>query len=120
MQGDDDSQLSAIAEKSLKEVTYHVRWSSEWVIRLGDGTEESKTRITKALAEVWPYTNELFLHAEDLRDEWNQKIRAVFEEATIEEPKVDYDLLPGTHTEHLVSLLAEMQTIQRAHPGCEW
>ena len=55
-----DKQLAAIAEKSLKEVTYHVRWSSEWVIRLGDGTEESNRRIKKALEELWPYTGEMF------------------------------------------------------------
>ena len=59
-----DKQLAAIAEKSLKEVTYHVRWSSEWVIRLGDGTEESNRRIKMALEEVWPFTGEMFEPAE--------------------------------------------------------
>ena len=59
-----DTQIAAIAEKSLKEITYHLRWSAEWVIRLGDGTAESKTRIEKAVGEQWPYTGEMFLAAE--------------------------------------------------------
>src|SRR5258706_12793903 len=60
LQGSKDEQLAAIAVKSLKEVTYHLRWSSEWVIRLGDGTEESHKRMIKAIDELWPYTGELF------------------------------------------------------------
>ncbi len=97
-----DKQLAAIAEKSLKEVTYHVRWSSEWVIRLGDGTEESNRRIKAALEEVWPFTGEMFLPAEyeksllnthvsvnvsDIRNDWNSKVKLVLEEATLDFPE---------------------------------
>ena len=133
-----DTQLSAIAEKSLKEVTYHLRWSSEWVIRLGDGTEESHKRMTKALEELWSYTAEMFLPAEYeiecaknnigvditfLKNDWKNKMNAVFEEATISIP-VEADAnkngKEGQHTEHLQGILNDMQYLQRTYPGCEW
>src|ERR1019366_1341296 len=87
--------------KSLKEVTYHVRWSSEWVMRLGDGTEESNKRIKSALGEVWPFTGEMFQPAEyenlllnnrisvnvsDVKNDWKNKIKTVLEEATLKYP----------------------------------
>ncbi len=135
-----DKQLAAIAEKSLKEVTYHVRWSSEWAIRLGDGTEESNNRIKAALEEVWPFTGEMFLPAEyensflntqvsvnvsDIRNGWNSKVKLVLEEATLEYPENKNVWMHtggknGIHTEHLGFILAEMQFLQRAYPGCEW
>ena len=135
-----DKQLAAIAEKSLKEVTYHVRWSSEWAIRLGDGTEESNNRIKAALEEVWPFTSEMFLPAEyensllntqvcvnvsDIRNGWNSKVKLVLEEATLEYPENKNIWMHtggknGIHTEHLGFILAEMQFLQRAYPGCEW
>jgi ring-1,2-phenylacetyl-CoA epoxidase subunit PaaC len=134
-----DKQLSAIAEKSLKEVTYHARWSSEWIIRLGDGTEESKKRIETALEDLWPYTGEMFVPVDyemeqaekriavtvsELKDDWINKIKDVFKEATIEFPNEGIWMQSGgksgIHTEHLGYILAEMQFLQRAYPGCEW
>jgi len=134
LQNNTDNQLKAIAVKSLKEVTYHVRWSSEWVIRLGDGTEESKKRLLKALDALWMFTGELFDPAAYelnmnidfilLKKEWNKKIQSVFEEATINVPletkwhqsggKI------GNHSEYLGFILAEMQFVQRAYPDSEW
>jgi ring-1,2-phenylacetyl-CoA epoxidase subunit PaaC len=138
LQNSHDQQLSAIAEKALKEVTYHVRWSSEWVIRLGDGTEESKQRMLKAIDELWSFTGELFLMAgyelqviEDgtgvdlstLKNKWEEKIRSVFEEATLPVPEniwMQSGGKEGKHTEYLGFILAEMQFLQRAYPGAEW
>ena len=134
LQNNNDEQLKAIAAKALKEVTYHLRWSSEWVIRLGDGTEESKKRLLKAVDELWMFTGELFEPASYelntkidfifLKKNWNKKIRSVFEEATIDVPaekswhqsggKI------GNHSEHLGFILAEMQFLQRAYPNSEW
>jgi len=133
-----DKQIAAIAEKSLKEVTYHVKWSSEWVIRLGDGTQESKMRIEKAISELWPYTGEMFVPAAfesslqntfsidftSIKEDWNSKIKRVLEEATIEFPSEKIWMHQGgkvgKHTEHLGFILAEMQFMQRAYPGLEW
>ena len=134
-----DAQLSAIAEKSLKEVTYHVRWSSEWIIRLGDGTDESHQRMEKALNELWPYTGEFFeavdyenqaadvrigITVGEIENDWNHKIKAVLEEATLEMPEdgvwMQTGGKTGLHTEHLGYVLAELQFLQRAYPGCEW
>lgn len=127
-----DTQLSAICAKALKEVTYHLRWSSEWVIRLGDGTEESKQRLEKALEELWPYTGELFMAAEyekqaidpsSLKEACTKRIREVFEEATITMPAETFPQTggkTGMHTEHLGFILAEMQYLQRAYPNATW
>ena len=85
LQNSNDEQIAAIAAKALKEVTYHLRWSSEWVIRLGDGTEESHERMLNAIDELWRYTGELFIPADYeieagfdvslLRDDWMKKIK---------------------------------------------
>ncbi len=133
-----DMQLAAIAEKSLKEVTYHLRWSSEWVIRLGDGTTESKKRMAHAIDAIWPYTGEMFLPATyetdalqqgygvDLsvvKGHWDQKVAAVFEEAALTVPAntwMQKGGKKGIHTEHLGYILAEMQFLQRAYPGATW
>lgn len=133
-----DKQLSAIAEKSLKEVTYHLRWSSEWVIRLGDGTEESKRRIENALNNLSVYTNEMFTPADfeiesaenhtgvdiaSLKSDWNNKVNNVFNEATLSFPainEVTNSGKEGKHTEHLQAILNDMQFLQRTYPGCEW
>lgn len=120
----EDTQISAIAEKSLKEVTYHVRWSGDWVIRLGDGTEESKDKIEKAIEYLWSYTGELF-SGNDLSIElnWNNKVESIFNEATLIMPKkiwMQGGGLKGIHTEHLGFILAEMQHLQRAYPNSEW
>lgn len=139
LQQSKDEQLAAIAEKSLKEVTYHLRWSSEWVIRLGDGTNESKSRMLAALEELWPYTGELFIPAvyenstaaeqsgvdpSQLKTDWLNKIQTVLAEATLPLPDagvwMHHGGKQGKHTEHLGYILAEMQYLQRAYPNAEW
>lgn len=133
-----DEQLSAIAEKSLKEVTYHLKWSSEWVIRLGDGTAESKKRMQNAINELWSYTDEMFTAAEfetdeqkhlgidvsNIKSNWMDKVKKVIEEATLSLPLENAWMHSGgkrgIHTEHLGFILAEMQFLQRAYPGLEW
>ncbi len=138
LKNSNDTLLAAIAEKGFKEITYHVRWSSEWVIRLGDGTEESKDRILQALDAVWSYTGELFqptdfeLQAQQegwgadlllVKRNWDEKIKAVFEEATLPMPPTAWMHAggkQGKHTEHLGFILAEMQFLQRAYPNSEW
>ncbi|RYF80717.1 MAG: phenylacetate-CoA oxygenase subunit PaaI, partial [Chitinophagaceae bacterium] len=93
LQQSSDAQLAAIAEKSIKETVYHLRWSGEWVIRLGDGTDESNNRIKNALADLWMFAGEMFVTASYeeinvalLKDEWLQKVQTVFDEATLELP----------------------------------
>jgi len=132
-----DEQLSAIAEKSLKEVTYHVKWSGDWVIRLGDGTEESKRRMESAVEDLWPYTGEMFvpsvfevnlknsvgIDVSIIKNDWIEKVKSVFKEATLSLPNETWMQSGGknaVHTEHLGYILAEMQFLQRAYPGLEW
>ena len=133
-----DEQLAAIAEKSLKETKYHLRHSSEWVIRLGDGTEESHQRIQKALDNLWRYADELFYADEvelelvntgilpdlsDLRAIWEHTIKTVFSEATLSIPTNNWKFdggRKGRHSEHMGYLLAELQYMQRAYPNMEW
>lgn len=123
-------QLSGIAEKSIKEVAYHLRWSSEWVVRLGDGTEESKARMMGALQEVWPYTGELFLPAAyepysttELQENWTARVASVFAAATLEVPPSRWAQQGGKaghHTEYLGYLLTDMQYLQRTYPNATW
>ncbi|MES2372199.1 MAG: 1,2-phenylacetyl-CoA epoxidase subunit PaaC [Bacteroidota bacterium] len=138
LQNSSDQQLAAIAEKALKEVTYHVRWSSEWVIRLGDGTDESKQRMQHAVNELWSYTGELLQPASyellavsegygvdlsSIKNKWEEKVKAVFEEATLPIPEntwMQSGGKEGRHTEYLGFILAEMQFLQRAYPGADW
>jgi len=134
MEKSGDSQLAAIAEKSLKEIRYHLRWSSEWVIRLGDGTEESHTRMQNALEDLWPYSGELlepaeyekeadFLNPGELKQNWQTQVRTVLEEATLVYPGPAYmhqGGKTGQHTEHMGYLLAELQYLQRAYPNAQW
>jgi ring-1,2-phenylacetyl-CoA epoxidase subunit PaaC len=133
LQNTKNEQLAAIAEKSLKEVTYHLRWSSEWVIRLGDGTEESHKRIMKAIDELWRYTGEMFVPAEyekeaaidfnKIKEEWLSKVKEILSEATLTAPEKTFMQMggkEGKHTEHLGYILAELQYMQRAYPDCEW
>ena len=132
-----DKQLSAIAEKSLKEVTYHVKWASDWVIRLGDGTEESKKRMESAVEDLWPYTGEMFVAAHfeeslqnsvsinvsNIKNAWLERVKLVFHEGTLSFPNgtwMQSGGKNGVHTEHLGYILAEMQFLQRAYPGLEW
>ncbi len=133
-----DNQLAAIAEKSLKETAYHVKWSSEWVIRLGFGTNQSQQRMFDAINSLQNYCGEMFemaayelmllpeqssVNINSLKEDWQQKIIQVFEEATLPntEPKWSHSGgKKGIHTEHLGLLLAEMQFLQRAYPNSIW
>ncbi|MBO9632262.1 MAG: phenylacetate-CoA oxygenase subunit PaaC [Chitinophagaceae bacterium] len=138
MKHSSDATLAAIAEKSLKEVTYHLRWSSEWVIRLGDGTEESHSRMEKALDELWTYTGEIFepapyekaaveagfgVDATSLKDAWMERVSNILQEATLTVPAPRWMQTggkEGKHSEHLGFVLAEMQFLQRAYPNATW
>lgn len=138
LQNSKDETIAAIAEKSLKEVTYHLRWSSEWVIRLGDGTEESHEKMQSAVNSLWQYTGELFaatpadlsmldagIGAElsAIKLQWDERIRSVLAEATLafpEEGWMQQGGKEGRHSEHLGYILAEMQFMQRAYPNMEW
>ncbi|MEI2823269.1 MAG: 1,2-phenylacetyl-CoA epoxidase subunit PaaC [Chitinophagaceae bacterium] len=128
-----DQTLAAIAEKSLKEVKYHLRWSSEWVIRLGDGTEESHQRMENAVAELWRYTGEMFkpaayekelgIDVASLKYEWLKNVKQVFDEATLSIPSgvwMQEGGKTGTHTEQLGYILTDLQYMQRAYPNSEW
>lgn len=133
-----DEQLAAIAEKSLKETKYHLTHSSEWIIRLGDGTDESHERIQTALNHLWAYTKELFFQNEvdetlrasgvafdlnEIHQEWTTHVQHVFQEATLTLPSTTWQHEGGRlgrHTEHFGFLLAEMQYMQRAYPDMEW
>jgi len=128
-----NEQLAAITAKSLKETRYHVRWSSEWVLRLGDGTEESHNRMLKAIDALWTYTGEMFMPAAyennlgidhaAIKNAWEAKVKALFEEAGLpflEKVFMQSGGKTGTHTEHLGFILTELQYMQRAYPNCEW
>lgn len=133
-----DETLAAIAVKSLKETKYHYKHSSEWVIRLGDGTEESHNRVQKAINTLFRYADELFfmdetdqelseagiaVDLETIRPEWTRRINEVLAEATLAAPDNNWKMQggrTGRHTEFLGYLLAEMQYMQRAYPGMEW
>ncbi len=137
--GSRDERLAAIAAKAVVELQYHRRHSAEWVIRLGDGTEESAARMTDAVNTLHRYTGEMFDTSADLRaliddgiatdphtlrTEWEADVRSVFDRATIawpeEEPPTQRGGRDGIHTEFLGLLLAEMQSLHRAHPGQTW
>jgi ring-1,2-phenylacetyl-CoA epoxidase subunit PaaC len=138
LQQSTDEQLAAISAKALKEVTYHLKWSSEWVIRLGDGTDESHSRMLKALNDLWPYTGELFIPApyeqqaceagmapdiKQLKEHWQQKVNAIFDEATLPVPTEGFSQTggkTGLHTEYLGYILADMQYLQRTYPNNKW
>jgi ring-1,2-phenylacetyl-CoA epoxidase subunit PaaC len=137
LQQSPDEQLAAIAAKSIKETAYHVRWSSEWVIRLGDGTEESHTRMLKAIDELWRYTGEMFQPAayeketgidfKKIKTGWDLKINIVMNDASLILPPggagaafMQTGGKEGKHTEHLGYILTELQYMQRAYPDSQW
>lgn len=138
LQHSTDQHLAAIAEKSLKETKYHLKHSSEWVIRLGDGTEESNARIQESLNTLWRYTNELFFTDEvdaelvekgivpslqEIQNEWNATVTAVLTEASLTIPTNNWKQeggRKGLHSEHLGYILAELQYMQRAYPNMQW
>jgi ring-1,2-phenylacetyl-CoA epoxidase subunit PaaC len=133
-----DARLAEIAAKAVKETRYHYRYSSGWLVRLGDGTPESHRRVQVALDALWPYTHELFdsdeldremTHAgiapelTQVRDAWSARIDAVLAEATLRRPPdrpFGWHGKRGEHGEHLGYLLAEMQYMQRTFPGATW
>ena len=133
-----NTELAGIAAKMLKETRYHVRHSGEWMIKLGDGTEESHDRLQRAVDDLWRYTGELFLTddleralvrqnvAADvtlLEPRWRAMVDDVVSRATIAIPETKWMQRggrEGRHTEHLGHMLAEMQVLQRQHPGAEW
>jgi ring-1,2-phenylacetyl-CoA epoxidase subunit PaaC len=138
MKNSKDEMLAAIAEKSLKEVNYHYRFSSEWVIRLGDGTPESKQKMQTAIDEIWNYTGEMFMPSNidtemmangvapditALQAPWLQKIKEVLAEATLVLPESGWmhsGGKNGVHSEQMGFLLADLQYMQRAFPSAEW
>lgn len=119
-----DEMLAAISKKSIKEVTYHLRWSSEWVIRLSQGTEVSNKKMKDALTELWPFTEDLLMYTEsEVKDKWQKRVDDIFRMAGLEIPN-DVEMITGgregKHTEHLYSMLEEMQFLQRTYPDVEW
>lgn len=133
-----DAQIAGIAAKAAKEAAYHVERSSDWVIRLGDGTDESRRRMQDAIDELWRYTGEMFVpdapelavadagvgvDVRALQAPWDAAVDAVLAEATLARPPAGYlqkGGKQGRHTEHLGHLLAEMQFLQRAYPDARW
>lgn len=133
-----DRRLAEIAARAYKEIRYHLRHASQWLVRLGDGTEESHGRVAGSLARCWPYTGEFF--DGDRVDElicqefagpdlpaietvWRERIAALLAEATLEMPDVVHPRSGGRngrHSEHLGYLVAEMQHLHRAYPGVTW
>lgn len=132
------ADLAALAAKSLKEDVYHLRHSSEWMLRLGDGTAESHARAQRALDRLWRFTGELFeadavdaavaaqgivVDRAAVRARWNDVVADVARRATLtlpDEPNMPTGGRTGRHTEHLGHMLAEMQIVARSHPGASW
>lgn len=133
-----DEKIKAIAEKSIKEVAYHVRHCGKWMVRLGKGTEESHQRLQDAVNDIWMYTDDMFESDENtdllveqgmaanlnkVRSNWLKDVTEQLKEATIDIPTDTWMMkgsLQGKHSEHLGFLLAEMQTIPRTFPNSEW
>lgn len=133
-----DETIAAVAAKSIKESRYHLRFSSSWVKRLGDGTKESHQRMQTAINHLFPFVSELFRETEiekemkelgigaDLnliKESFDQKIKEVFEEATLEIPEIpsrQTNGKTGIHTEQMGFILAEFQYMQRAYPNMTW
>jgi len=130
--------LAAVAAKSVKETRYHLKHTSEWVIRMGDGTDESHQRAQAAIDHLWRYTNELFyenevdqtLQAEGkvpalsaIRTQWLSTVTNVLSEATLQIPTNDWKFdggREGRHSEHMGYILSDLQYMQRAYPNMEW
>ena len=130
--------ISAHAAKSIKEVTYHLRHSSEWLVRLGDGTEDSHNKVQTSLNDLWEFTGDLFemnevddilikegiaIDLTEVKKEWDKTINQVIERATLIKPEECYmqsGRLNAMHSEYLGHLIAEMQFLQRAYPTAQW
>ena len=133
-----DERLLAVARKAIKEVAYHAQWSAEWIIRLGDGTEESHHRVQTALDELWSYTGEFFAvdaatakmtaagvapDYKAIQQQWKDKVEEVLQIATLRMPEdgwMQSGGREGAHTEHMGYLLSEMQHIPRSYPEATW
>jgi ring-1,2-phenylacetyl-CoA epoxidase subunit PaaC len=138
LQNSKDETFAALAAKTLKEVKYHIVHAADWVVRLGDGTEESHDKIQQAINGLWMYTGELFdtdetdimlseqgigVDSQSLQTLWETHISEVLEEATLKIPEAEYMQTggrQGIHTEHLGRMLGEMQYLQRAYPDAKW
>lgn len=138
LQHSKDARLAEVAARALKETRYHLRYSSAWLVRLGDGTEESHRRVQGALDELWRFTREFFAADEvdeemaragvapslaELEPRWSARIDEVLREATLQRPadvRYTWHGKRGDHTEHLGYLLAEMQFLHRTYPGASW
>jgi len=138
LQNSSNQPLADIATKSLKEITYHLRHCTQWMIRLGDGTEESHQRAQKPLNELWMFTGEMFDADEidtlmladgiapdlsKIKPQWYQRVNEVLAEATLQRPEdawMQKGGKQGLHTEHLGFLLAELQYLPRAYPDAQW
>jgi ring-1,2-phenylacetyl-CoA epoxidase subunit PaaC len=134
--GSRDAILAGLAEKAVKEVAYHRDHATQWVLRLGDGTEESHRRMQEGLATIWPYVDELFettdveralpgvaVESSALRPAWESHVHGIIAQATLEVPTARWHARggrTGLHTEHLGHMLAEMQHLHRSHPGASW
>jgi ring-1,2-phenylacetyl-CoA epoxidase subunit PaaC len=138
LQASTDTELAAIAAKSIKESTYHLSHSADWVVRLGDGTEESHRRMQAALDTLWPYAAELFdadetdqamaaegvgVDPSSLKSDWQNTVSQILDEATLTQPP-DTSFISsgksGRHSEHMGHLLGELQYMQRTYPGAQW
>jgi ring-1,2-phenylacetyl-CoA epoxidase subunit PaaC len=133
-----DERLQSIAQKAIKEVTYHAQWSAEWVIRLGDGTEESHQKAQKSLNDLWEWTGEMFtmdglerrmveqgigVDVAALKTRWDDKVAEILDLATLQKPEDDWMQSggkQGEHTEYLGYVLAEMQHLPRMYPDAQW
>jgi ring-1,2-phenylacetyl-CoA epoxidase subunit PaaC len=139
LSGGDDPDLAAIAAKSFKEASYHLRHSRDWLIKLGDGTEQSQTRMQAALDHLWPYTREFWsdstldraahaaglgLDAQELAADWTALVDEALAQTPLVRPPAAEGYISqgkeGVHSEHLSYLLAEMQSLARAHPDATW
>ena len=133
-----DETLAALGAKSLKEVKYHLHHSTNWLIRLGDGTEESNAKVQESLEEIWQFTAELFemdeidtellnsriaVDNKALKTQWDEIVNSTLKKAKLKRPEDGYMATggkKGMHTEYLGFLLAEMQFLQRAYPDAKW
>ncbi|MGB0882493.1 MAG: 1,2-phenylacetyl-CoA epoxidase subunit PaaC [Vicingaceae bacterium] len=133
-----DEMIAAHAAKSIKEITYHLRHSAEWMVRLGDGTEESHNKVQESLNNLWEYTGDLFemnevdeilineeiaVDLNKIKADWNNTVKSVLDRATLTKPEDAYmhsGRLDALHSEDLGHLIAEMQFLQRAYPEAKW
>jgi len=136
--GSNDPVLAGIAEKARKEARYHLRRSTDWMLRLGDGTPESHNRLQQAMTDIWGYTQEMFeideleeslikagiaVDVVALKQAWSSRVSETLVQATIEQPRDDWSVSGGRrgiHTEALGHMLSELQFLQRAYPAQQW